>query len=615
MTEYLPKDTSVPSSSTPEDQHYAQAFQDVAEVLRLSDDAERLTLLLSTCRNAYLTINALFRDLVEVLGHGAHPSLLSSALFLLKQGQYGRAHEPLDEAATALAIFAEKRAVWENRRALKATFDKTLAEKVDSPLVRDRVLQLTRNVRTSDGEHGTTWDPRFYEFSQTESATLSESLAMLDETACVLTAIIAVARAIAALPVEDMLFGSEIEAQWPHLRGLLVQNAAALDLVLVPAAGDSTVAITWNLYGHIIEFPENPESGAAGIPPGVAPLLAHLDTQLRAEYERLRITFRPNIGQPPLPPPFLIDLSEPQSREIWWPAPEAKLHQLGREIPPTVRVALPLIGIPLAYFNTTQDRYRDQYRPEIERLARAAIQTAGNRGADVVVFPECFLPRSSAQELADLAASLDLTLIGGLEGHLDGDALLQNEVLIRFPDHARLYQQSKQMESVYETKLRVTGGVRIFQGTRIGTFAVVVCSDALEWGVLSALAAVPTDLHFIFICAMNPHPELFKCLAVADAARLYCHVVIANNCTNTRQPSEASGEGTLVCSPRRDSCPSPSVPKFALGLPTIGGTAPEMVIHEVSVESLLTSRRQRVGDFLPFPASRVRKAGDKLRMR
>lgn len=614
MTEYLPKDASVPSSSTPEDQHYAQAFQDVAEVLRLSGDAERLTLLLSTCRNAYLTINALFRDLVEVLGHGAHPSLLSSALFLLKQGQFDRAHEPLDEAAAALSIFTEKRTVWEDRHALKATLDSTLAEKVDA-LVRDRVVQLTRNVRTSDGGHSTTWDPRFYEFSQTEPATLSESLAMLDQTARVLTAITSVARAIAALPVEDLLFGSEIEAQWPRLRRLLVQHAAALALVLVPATGDGTEAITWNLDGHIIEFPDIPESGAAGIPPGVAPLLAHLDAQLRAEYERLRITFRPNIGQPPLPPPFLIDLSEPQSREIWWPAPEAERHQFGREIPPTVRVALPLIGIPLAYFNTTQDRYRDQFRPEIERLARTAIQAAGNRGADVVVFPECFLPRSSAQELADLAASLNVTLIGGLEGHLDGDASLQNEALIRFPDHARLFLQSKQMESVYEPKLRVTGGVRIFQGTRIGTFAVVVCSDALEWGVLSALASAPTDLHLTFICAMNPHPELFKCLAIADAARLYCHVVIANNRTNPRQPSEASGEGTLVCSPRRDSCPIPSVPKFALGLPSIGGTAPEMVIHEVSVGSLLTSRRQRVGDFLPFPASRVRKAGDKLRMR
>src|SRR5260370_21834738 len=91
-----------------EDLDYALHFTDVARLLDASPQSERLTLRLSTCRNAYLTINALFVDLKEILGHGEMPSLLALSISYLRRGLLDRLEGVLNEIRLLTEDFAYK---------------------------------------------------------------------------------------------------------------------------------------------------------------------------------------------------------------------------------------------------------------------------------------------------------------------------------------------------------------------------------------------------------------------------------------------------------------------------------------------------------------------------
>ncbi|MFA6563761.1 MAG: nitrilase-related carbon-nitrogen hydrolase [Verrucomicrobiia bacterium] len=620
---YFPKTEVVPKTGTQGDLVYADAFAQVAEVLHDSGELENLTLLLSTCRNAYLTVNALFVDLTMVLGRGSNRSLIERALYHLQQREVGKASDSLDGVSMGLNIFDQKLRVWNNREVLQAKLQSTLGAK---PLaVRSRFERLMHSVWTRDPSTDQKWLPKYYEFSTVEPDAMKRLLEVLHSSREVLGAVVAVARVMVALPgvsaealatatnqeqlnLLDTAAGRRPPAgpspkeRWDAIGAALRLHAALLEMKI--ESGDDGEIVVWqDDKGAAANLALQPAPNATGLPL-LGAFLDHLGRQVSLAYNRL-LVFRPNIALPPLPKVFKVDLTEPVKQAEATPLPAVRVRPCGERLPQRVKIALPQVGIPKSFYNFSDFKFVEgcAHAQEVEHVAEAMITKAAESGANAIIFPEYFLPRAAAQSLAQRASDAGLVIVGGLEGALGGGARLINEVIIQLPGERRWEHQRKQDASVYEPTLTPTDQLVLMQNTSIGTFGVVVCSDYLHWNVPAALADKTRELHFLFVCCCNPNPDLFTQLAVADSARLYCHVVIANNCVDGADPAKASSRGTLVCSPKtRDPVLKP-LQSIPLNL-RLDGVDAALTVYDVSVEDILTSRTRNAHGYLPIPTLR-----------
>jgi len=170
FSEALPDDFQ-PSS---EDTAFASAFRKVADVIEGSKKPEQLAFRLSTCRNIYLTTNALFFDLSRILGHGKMPSHLSSLLVDLDRNDIRSARKRLLEIGRLLGTFDDKMNAWTDRTDLDRIFYD--AQKILNKEDRDNVNMIIHNVRTSSKSLGQPpdWNKKYYEFSDTVEAHVEE---------------------------------------------------------------------------------------------------------------------------------------------------------------------------------------------------------------------------------------------------------------------------------------------------------------------------------------------------------------------------------------------------------------------------------------------------------
>jgi hypothetical protein len=178
--------------------------------------------------------------------------------------------------------------------------------------------------------------------------------------------------------------------------------------------------------------------------------------------------------------------------------------------------------------------------------------------------------------------------------------------MIRIPGIGEAIYQNKQLSSGYEGDLRDGDGPRVYRGTMMGNFAVVVCSDFVENDVIQPIVNSTRDLDLIIVVSCNPYPRLFEAMAVAEAARAYCHVVVVNNFMDRKEPEKATAEGTVACSPLRndeDRQRSP-VRRLPIGRPAIGGEPAEIGILELSPLRLDRGQESRPAGHLRVPRSR-----------
>lgn len=594
-------------SISPEDIKYAQAFEDVDRCINASRQPESLALRLSTCRNAYLTINALFVDVQQIIGHGSLPSTLSRAIEHLRRREPNESNALLDKIRMVLNVMKSKRDVWERRDG----FDRELAAYMDglTRLERDRLRSLLNNVRTSS--KGQSWHSKYYELSSSEPAHITKLLQVVDAMMRTTDAVASAARAISRLLASEAnLFEKDSENSWLALVTTLTKEADALQIATSPS-GDAGPTVTWrDQAGQLQNIGSmRPECDAAS---AICESLAmHLAKVVRGLYDELAGTFVLNEALPKLPHPFRIDVAEPQLDDRADRANlSVRIEDFGERRPSRVRVALLDCGVPLAHYNARTLDYADEtHRTEVNRLAEAAIAAAAAAEANLLVFPELFLPKNHAHRIADAARSRNLVLVAGEEGQpAVYDGQLVNHAGIVVPGRSKTYYQRKLRRSPYEPPLTAGDSLTIFDGTPIGTFAVLVCSDFLEFDLVTALADAPALLDFLIVTALNPHTELFERLAVADACRLYCHVIIANNSSPEATPSAASAAGTLICSPRNilaDMIRPLSAP-VSLGLPKVGGVEPGVRLHDVSLEELLPVAGKPHKGYLAAPHYRGR---------
>lgn len=283
-----------------------------------------------------------------------------------------------------------------------------------------------------------------------------------------------------------------------------------------------------------------------------------------------------------------------------------EVQDLGLDRPTRIHVALPWLGIPTGFYNTANFRLEDAKRAEVEHAVRGLLAAAIAEKATALVLPEYCLPRAMATELCKSAAEAGLVLIAGVEGQAGGqNSRVLNEALIQLPGQPRPFTQTKRYPSVYERPLISSAGVKLFRGTSLGTFGVVICSDYLDWQVVEAFADSRWRVDVLFVVACNPNFELYEHLAIADAWRFYRHVVVVNNCME-KDGIRACGNGTVVCSPEHKL-----ITRFSgvekrrdVGVPPMGGSQPQIAFVELSIQALPTDRVKPSDGLGAFPPSR-----------
>jgi predicted amidohydrolase len=623
---YLPEDLPEDFQAAKADRDFAAAFEAIAELLESAKDSsgvpqtERLMLLLSSCRNGYLTVNALFTDLVKVFGYGRSPSLLTACISQLEGGDTAALRKVVGEIHANLAFFDDKLAVWECRDSLRRILETTLAAL--PRLQRDQAKAIIHSVRQrSRHSKSSGWNRVYYELSTDEPSFVAEKLHTLHEVRDTARGIAEVA--ISLVPLVDGYGTADIErsqrtlfsgtseyapaADWPAVFQTLWRNAEALGLSKHTSGSEQTIA--WQgSAGEEHHVSEDDPKKASRL---TTLLVSRLRECEQRSYERLA-TFKPNIGEPPLPEPYRIDLTHPSpviSRED--DAITVNPKDVRAAMMPAITIALPHFGIPLNYYNRDFFRYNTEpQREEVHIVAIAALKAAANHGANAIVFPEYFLPRCCIDEIAAVATEHNLIVIAGLEGDRVQDKL-HNEAMIFFPQTKETVFQSKHRSSGYEpVSLYSAKQHTVFRRTPIGTFAVIVCSDYLESDILDAIRRCASELHLLVVCACNPHPDLFSRFGVADACRLYSYVVIANNCTSSGDPTSASARGSVICEPFRDS--HSMVRETGDTVPLEGtrlaGVVPAIQLFPLDLESLVQGIRNVKPEREFFPVPHCRRA-------
>ena len=138
-----------------EDIAWAERFRDVNWMLNRCKGSEDAALLLSTCRNAYLTINALFVELQTLLGDARqHFGLRNAAELLIQGGPPASAAERLDRAWQTVRHYEHKLAVWVRRHEIQKDVDQAMAQlREQDHLAFSRVKRVLTNTRMlADGD-------------------------------------------------------------------------------------------------------------------------------------------------------------------------------------------------------------------------------------------------------------------------------------------------------------------------------------------------------------------------------------------------------------------------------------------------------------------------------
>jgi predicted amidohydrolase len=610
---FLPLDDPPGEAHSKDDDDYAQHFGDIARVLEASTDAERLMLRLSTCRNVYMTVNSLFVDIRQVLGHGKYPSLLTQAIAHLRRAKHSDLNTVLGHIRERLATYQAKRKVWERRRDL----DENLLASVGSlndRLLASRVKRILEEVRTHAEGNACleTWDARWYALSQEEGDWAADKLTKLDSASDTIDALVTAMRAIASFrnPGGPTLFDAEAGAEhvsgWQSVYQVLAGCGARLTLLTY---GDQADCLAWHSRsGEECRLPMEFTS-AEHIGMGLNALFDHFEELERDLYDRLSSAFRPNVGRAPLPPPFVVDVTDSLATrlaelDLRNTLSVVETREFGRQAPPNITVAVCDFGIPASYYESRLYRYvNDERRREVANVARACVETTSKAKAAVLVLPEIFLPSCSADDIARLAREKGVALIAGVEPTTtDGSQHLVNQAIIALPGVAVIKQQ-KRRNSPYEHTYRYEkAGIHVLGGTSLGAFAVLVCSDLREFDVVAAIAGARFLIDTLFVCSFNPHPELFESFAITDAVRLYCHVVIANN-LSAPGSAAASAQGTLVCSPMTEPADriQKAVRQVALGVPQVGDMLPSLKIYELGIEDLRSEKEKPAKKYINCP--------------
>lgn len=616
----------LPEGDIPEEElDYVENFGLLAATIEQTSSSEDITLLLSTCRNVWMTVNAVFVDLRDVIGVSEAYDRLSTLLFGLGRARPDRdLDDRIEDIGLALGQVEDKLRVWDNRRDLMDELEAQIADLGVAQRSRMRAL-IARQKETPPTAviaHG-----RFLALNLDAEERMLADRHLCADVCADLQAIFALARALAGLarPIGELdrsvsetetLFTEDVEDAKTE------QLQQAWSAVL-----DAVVAACERLQSFIeIEDPSTISADQLDITSARDWLTRLADagrTAVAAARIRLGERFTPNVSPaPPMPPPYVVDLSElgapPRSHGRAFEIERASGQVTQPEDTP--RIALLRCGLAEdAYSHADPDRYvfgSAAYVNEVIDAARAAIDAAADHDCRLLAMPEVFVPQRAREELHRRATEKNLILICGCEYAPSQSSKPVNPVQISVPGIFGPALQLKQGPSKFELRagdFAADNILRLFRSTAVGTFAVIVCSDLLEFDVVRDLADVEERLDLIVVCARSPNVKVFEGLAIADAARVYAGIAVVNarpdkpeQTGSPRKP--ATSDGTLIALPLRKEL-LPEHERVALDVAWSGDEPPSLALYDFPLKSIRDRDRESQGsEYLPPPAYILRRS-------
>jgi predicted amidohydrolase len=443
------------------DREYAQRFDDLASAVEACAHSEEVLLRLSTCRNQWMTVNAIFVDLRDAAASAGElarfPVNLERAWRPGVQRPASTARSVHTRATTALrrvylpaAIEArEKQSVWERRAELDAELEAAIGKL--SRLAQDRVRAALHEHRSGNPPVTPHIDGRYLALSDEIDEAAEEIIAKLDALQRPLHDVIRIGQhLVAALdprfddrshadpsadpePADSDADAAEEEAEaeaivlfdpgesteesrrreeaeerraelareqtelWEIARDAVIAGADLIASRLLDGEGDPALEI--DEWG-IAPIPRTFDRAAAGV---LVELCGGAVDRLRRDLGAL---FKPNVGEPAMPHPYVIDvlgLEKPSAdRERRFRS--ERVTGSVSPAPASARVALLRCATPARGFVQTEARRRyqqggdDDIRSWVETVARAAYAEAKAAGATMLVMPEVFLPERSVEE-------------------------------------------------------------------------------------------------------------------------------------------------------------------------------------------------------------------------
>lgn len=556
---------------TPADLEFAASWIALNRLITKCKGQERATLLLSTCRNAYMTANALFTELQVILGDGNQQFSLRAGAELLIKGS--TAAQPLKahfgRAIQTIREYEKKSNVWNDRHAILADIEqaKTEIDKLDG-LSSSRIEAILDTPTSVSGNYEGQ-DRELLEFNLQPRAHLDETFRRLDETFAIL-------KATADLGFKTALaLDRDPQAQLSLLADSREQSADEAVAEISACVSRLVTICRWHstdtekkrtigiTSGHTrpqladhagdIELPS--EVNAGNIERIIGELGQLVREAMYVAHWKLCDFFQPNVVKPPLPALFKIRLPLPVAEQTSGIPSRPSVRPVrcsATPAPDQVRIGLARLAIPVSHLNTRSYAFDDKIAQDVSDDVRRAIHAAAKEGCRAVVFPEYSLPNSLANEIHALSSKESIVVIGGLEGHITGDKV-GARAIVAIPGESQPHFQYKQQPSLQEANGDAffrDDKLSLFLNTPVGDFAVVVCSDFLELGTLQAWRhSVPLP-DLVFVIARNDYPDLYVSLAKADAVRLYTCVAICN-VLDDKTTETASVDGSCVIVPNR----------------------------------------------------------------
>lgn len=608
---------------------FARHFQLLADLIDKSEsDSEAFALYISTCRNAYLTINGMFYDIREIFGKISPARGLFGTLQLAQGGAFDAMTITLDEVRMALVAFEEKRVCWSRREELGKKLKFLLSQY--SYLDKKALEDILHEVVSQDDLCNQASVRQFFAFDSTEHDEQHSLIQKLTDTEEKLHKVLECATRIrelgdeckkAILSQSSNVYQTVLFEKFSSLAALK-KRGSELNIWLDSAAGNSAMDLisqalangekqalatsNLNYYGREVLIQCEDTEKVSGI---LVQLSEQLQYAVDGAYKSVCTLFRPNIGITPMPSPFLIDLSVPTSAK-----PDGKkavvTNPLSFSKPSPEKIVIAVANPPIgaAEISEANARYKsDEKRRIAKEWSCLAIQTAA-ADAQLIIFPELFIPEEAVGAVHEVANNSGIGVVCGIEGIWNVRNTYSCQASILIPGANQPYRQLKNYRSNYESgNFETKGGQCCFLQSSLGSFSVILCSDFREFDVVAAIEAQPF-LDYLIICSCNPYPELWKHMAIADAARLNCFVVISNWSMDRDQNGHGFSSGSICAAPMRkiesEPCLEPRVSK--LSLPDhnneINGS---ISFYELDLAALFRDREKPQKNFLAPPRRRL----------
>jgi hypothetical protein len=520
-------------------------------------------LLISTCRNHYLTVNAVFADvrtlLVSKSGLGRR-----SALAELRDPSVqssSRAYKAVEgDVSVACKAAREKFAVWNRAAEIVDVIEKACDAFSAKTRERDALKEiLGTTANTIDGEP--IEDSRYIELNTSRVSALEIHEQVLSHVLTYAESVLAVVKSVVETGVAeppDLLSGSRRAEDWKafydvlskysfNLGGTILENGKTIEFL----SDNHTVLVKANEPSHET----------------VRDLFASLASVEEKLVQRIIDIFPPNVAKRRLPSIFRMTLPMEQARAGKKSATSVvtEIVDLNNGVFESFTIGCPNFGMPLGWYQEDIRRFNETGRLKaVELLASMLAKVKTTKCCRVLLLPEYFVPESMRAEISKFCEESGCIAIYGLEARNSSrePGAVINEAIVDFsaykadlPAELRVQQGRsvvcKCYPSKFEPKLETQSAVSVFRQTPIGSFAVVICSDLLEHSVIDAIHRCPTPMNAVFVVAMNPSPGVFEPLIRADAVRLHCPVIVASNCVSIESRDKATAEGTGIAEPKR----------------------------------------------------------------